>query len=67
MMGREELAMNLFRDEIFSDSMRDHYRLKTAFKLDGVHPELGIRIWDHFHEKLWHVPSMVESVNAKQT
>ena len=39
-------------DEIVAYSMKEHYRTKTAFKVKDLHPELGIKAWDYFQEKI---------------
>ena len=48
-------------DEIVAYSMKEHYRTKTAFKVEDLHPELGIKAWEYFQENLQEKPSQIRS------
>ena len=49
-------------DEIVAYSMKEHYRTKTAFKVKDLDPELGIKSWDYFQEKLGQIRSLQEPI-----
>ena len=49
-------------DEIVPYSMKEHYRTRTAFKLEEVGPELGIKLWDYFQEKLGQIRPLQGSI-----